>query len=137
MEPKYVEVKPIYKKTTLNYPYVELKKDLRKRNILYFHLHLNSFTDVKLSLKNDRSVIRQILNPNHRTPVEIYSYHIKRDSYDFACIERLSYHGSKVLYQNLSTVYEIPFTEGNRQDLQSYDYQLEQYYNEGTCCVLY
>lgn len=147
MECPQIERVPIIKKENTHiyhephkpyeYPYVVLKTNPKQKNVLYFYIRLNHFTSLCMSLKNRRDTIREILNPHHEEPVEIWRHMVREDRCSITCIEKLIYCHSNLYYSNGNMNHEIPFTKENFCFLQNYDYQLEQYYNESGCCNLY
>jgi len=120
----------------MKYPRAEVKLHKTKKNIVFLHLHLQEGALVCIPIKDDRDIIRNILNPMHKKSVCIYTRRIK-DQWGYSTIEKLEYQDHYLYYCNQSITWKIPFTEANRQLLQTYDYQLETHYQDEMCCVLY
>lgn len=121
----------------MKYPRAEVKLHKTKKNIVYFHLYLQEGAIVCIPLKDDRDIVRNILNPMHEKNVRIHTSRVKHAEGNYHTIEKLEYQNNHLYYCNQSITWKIPFTEANRQLLQTYDYQLEAYYQDELCCVLY
>lgn len=119
----------------MKYPQAEINLHKTKKNVVYFHLQLQPGATVCIPLKNNRDIIRGILNPLNTARMIIHTRDAK-DSWEYHTIEKLEYHKRYLYYCNQSITWKIPFTEANRQILQTYDYQLETYQGN-LCCVLY
>lgn len=123
------------------HPYAVINKHKKVEHILFFDLHLQPQCSVCIgfdaSVGDNRTRLRKILNPHYVKPVTLYRHVIKIDSYEYEETESLYYCNNVLEYRNQKTIWKIPFSESNREDILNFDYKIEGKDLNTKCCTLY